>query len=987
MPLDPKPTEPTVPPAPVRGEDRETFKTKSNTFVAFYSTLTTYVSDAMTWMQNAFTQTESEAATAVSASATAVSAKDEAVSASASASADAASAANSAGSAAADFTATSATSTTIGTGSKALTIETGKAFIVGQSVQIVSDANISNKMSGDITAHDSGTGSLTVDVTTTGGSGTFADWSIALTQGLQSGSIKTVGGVSLVGTGDVPITLAEFSRACSAGDVFTVPFARTGVSLAVSSIFKEVPGTDLVNNIFSGLGGSDEFEFDNTKIAYRDGAGLTLKPTSEANYGISSAVFDGKTLALSAESNGAQCIRFNSDGTKLFALAGSTQDSVFEYALEIPYDISSTSYTGVSFSVAAQTTNPSGMVFSPDGTKMFISESGDSILQYSLSVPFLISTASYDSVSFSVVAQINNPRGMAFNLDGTKLLVASETPDEIFEYSLTTGYDLSTVTYSGNSFSVTTEDTAAYDVAFNSDGTKMFVAGSATRSVHQYSLTTGFDLTTAVYDSVSFSARAYVNALFSLTFNGDGSKIYLLNPNGDNVFQFTTIDRTFNTGTYEAAVTNNPIDSTYWVDVESSVAYVYGESSYYALSNDDRAYWFVLDASETPVRRDIVRLNGSTWEYNSNATWASETWTAAATNSEISALEESMSTTANQMGDTLGSRPFDTSVMSYDGVSTAVQGSLPRGIHLSPDGTKMFTIESNNDDVHQYTLSVPFDVGSAIYDSISLSVASQDTEPTDLWMTPDGSTLFVLGKTNDSVYTYVLLEPFDLTNFYYNGTDGVFSVTTEETSPEGLAFNSDGTKMFIVGGSDTVYQYSLTTPYAMATASYDSVSFSVTTEDTSPTSVSFNSDGTRMFILGASTDSVHQYSLTTGFDLTTASYDSVSFSVSSQEPTPQGMAFSYGGDKLYVVGTGNDTAYQYSVSTPADIPLQDDLSLAVILRTDSTTDSPVYENTFMSYRSLGSYEELDKSQYTVVQGTDEATIKINTSGNIKGRFV
>lgn len=76
--------------------------------------------------------------------------------------------------------ATSTTSTTIGTGSKTITIQTGKAFAVGQFVVIASAAGPSNYMAGQITAHDSGTGSLTVLVATIGGGGTLADWVVSL---------------------------------------------------------------------------------------------------------------------------------------------------------------------------------------------------------------------------------------------------------------------------------------------------------------------------------------------------------------------------------------------------------------------------------------------------------------------------------------------------------------------------------------------------------------------------------------------------------------------------------------------------------------------------------------------------------------------------------------------------------------------------------------------------------------------------------------
>lgn len=77
--------------------------------------------------------------------------------------------------------ATSTTSLTISTGSKTLTIQTGKQFAVGQFVLIASAASPQNFMLAQITSHDSGAGQLVVSVKSTGGGGTFASWSISIT--------------------------------------------------------------------------------------------------------------------------------------------------------------------------------------------------------------------------------------------------------------------------------------------------------------------------------------------------------------------------------------------------------------------------------------------------------------------------------------------------------------------------------------------------------------------------------------------------------------------------------------------------------------------------------------------------------------------------------------------------------------------------------------------------------------------------------------
>ena len=74
---------------------------------------------------------------------------------------------------------TSATSFSIGTGSKAFTVvEAGRNYVAGDSVLIHCSANAANRMSGTVTSYTHPT--LTINVTGVVGSGTFTDWRIGL---------------------------------------------------------------------------------------------------------------------------------------------------------------------------------------------------------------------------------------------------------------------------------------------------------------------------------------------------------------------------------------------------------------------------------------------------------------------------------------------------------------------------------------------------------------------------------------------------------------------------------------------------------------------------------------------------------------------------------------------------------------------------------------------------------------------------------------
>ena len=70
------------------------------------------------------------------------------------------------------------------------------------------------------------------------------------------------------------------------------------------------------------------------------------------------------------------------------------------------------------------------------------------------------------------------------------------------------------------------------------------------------------------------------------------------------------------------------------------------------------------------------------------------------------------------------------------------------------------------------------------------------------------------------------------------------------------------------------FQNSTVKGWQIDNASYDNAaSFSVTSQDITPTDIFFKPDGTKMYMLGDSSNTVYQYSLSTAWDIVTASYD------------------------------------------------------------------------------------------------------------------
>ena len=151
-----------------------------------------------------------------------------------------------------------------------------------------------------------------------------------------------------------------------------------------------------------------------------------------------------------------------------------------------------------SFDASFQDSQSTGIGFNNDGTKMFVVGQGNrKISEYSLSTGFDLTTVTFVD-DLSVAAQENAPQDISFNNDGTKMFIVGYTGKKIYEYTLSTGFDISSTVTFVDSFSVTSQETQPTSVAFNSDGTKMFVMGLNGDDVNEYSLSTGFDLTSTV---------------------------------------------------------------------------------------------------------------------------------------------------------------------------------------------------------------------------------------------------------------------------------------------------------------------------------------------------------------------------------------------------------------------------------------------------------------------------------------------------------
>lgn len=259
--------------------------------------------------------------------------------------------------------------------------------------------------------------------------------------------------------------------------------------------------------------------------------------------------------------------------------------------------------------------------------------------------------------------------------------------------------------------------------------------------------------------------------------------------------------------------------------------------------------------------------------------------------------------------------PWDIGTAVYDEVFKAIgtEEIQPYGLDFSSDGSKMYVVGYDSDTVYQYALSTPWNIGTAGDDEASKAVGTEDTSPYKVTFSSDGSKMYIMGKADSSVDQYTVGTPWEVGTAGYAKSKAV----TEDDFTFGLDFSSDGTKMYVLyRNDDTVYQYTLSTAWDVGTASYASIFKSIIAEDGNPTGITFSSDGSKMYMVGFATDAVYQYTLDTPWNVGTADYDEVFKAVGTEDGIPTDVTFNSDGDKMYVIGRGNDRVYQYSLLPP-----------------------------------------------------------------------
>ena len=237
--------------------------------------------------------------------------------------------------------------------------------------------------------------------------------------------------------------------------------------------------------------------------------------------------------------------------------------------------------------------------------------------------------------------------------------------------------------------------------------------------------------------------------------------------------------------------------------------------------------------------------------------------------------------------------------------------------------------------IYQYELSIPWDISTAkiehglwVASTEVSSYAANETAPRDVGFGSDGKYMYLIGQNSDTVFQWTLGTPYQINTA---GLTTSFDVNSEEAFAQWVGFSTGGDRMYILGDSDEINEYSLSTPWFVDSASFDSNT--VISESSDESAGYIKPDGTKMWMIDNST-SIHEHNFGTPWDsstLTVVNEDTERYTGDPNSPLPkklnllkygltaaEGLYFSPDGFNMYVADAGLDGVFRFHMDIPWD---------------------------------------------------------------------
>ena len=232
-------------------------------------------------------------------------------------------------------------------------------------------------------------------------------------------------------------------------------------------------------------------------------------------------------------------ITFGNGGTKAyfatFRTGSDGSNGYMQYSLSTPYDLDTATYDGSynpGFSVNGQ---ESSLKFSPDGTKAYRFSRWSNWYQFDLTTPWDLT----GTVTRTTISQPNDRHAAAaFNADGTKVFALRDSrsywQNEIHEHTLSTAWDLTTMNADWQAtvynfddiggWDASADSTGIYknDIQFVDDGNKLFLYNGCTKLWFWFELDSPYTITPG-----TLTTDAYYVVPFGSVTNYDNGVLFV----------------------------------------------------------------------------------------------------------------------------------------------------------------------------------------------------------------------------------------------------------------------------------------------------------------------------------------------------------------------------------------------------------------------------------------------------------------------------
>ena len=247
---------------------------------------------------------------------------------------------------------------------------------------------------------------------------------------------------------------------------------------------------------------------------------------------------------ISADTHHLRGITFNPDGSRMYVttdknLNAAIEGTVIEYSLSTAFDITTatkTSETDLDVGGGTLMDKPHAIEFKPDGKVMYVirSQSGSvGVEQFNLTTAWDTSTLSHDaSLSITNGSDVQI-RAITFKTDGSRVYIAQRDHGKVIQYDLSTPWDLSSATNQVESNAFTGEENNLRNIQFSSDGTIMYLGGNGGDDINKYKLPTAWDVSTITHVT-SYSIVSQTSEMRGFKFTANFTKLYVTGDTADS---------------------------------------------------------------------------------------------------------------------------------------------------------------------------------------------------------------------------------------------------------------------------------------------------------------------------------------------------------------------------------------------------------------------------------------------------------------------